>query len=58
MGIWHTDRVVGLLADGVVDEGYLLKLLPRLRAGDVELYAHPSMTAFRHEYEALVSPRV
>jgi len=58
LGVRHTGRVAGLLADGSVGEGYLLKMLPHLPSGDVELYAHPSMTAFRHEYEALVSPRV
>lgn len=58
LGIRHTDAVYGLLADGVVDEGYLLRLLPRMNVGDVELYAHPSMDRFRHEFDALVSPRV
>jgi predicted glycoside hydrolase/deacetylase ChbG (UPF0249 family) len=32
--------------------------LPRLPAGDSELYSHPSLTDFRHEFEALVSRRV
>lgn len=54
----HTDAVVGLLEDGRVDEAYLLRLLPQLPSGDVELYSHPSMDRFRHEFEALVSPRV
>lgn len=58
LGIRHTDVVFGLLADGQVDEAYLLRVLPRLPAGVVELYSHPSMDRFRHEYEALVSPRV
>ncbi|MBL9127858.1 MAG: ChbG/HpnK family deacetylase, partial [Verrucomicrobiales bacterium] len=58
LGIRHTDAVFGLLADGRVDEAYLLRLLPRLPAGSIELYAHPSMDRFRHEFEALVSPRV
>lgn len=58
LGIRHTDAVYGLLADGGVDEAYLLRLLPRLPLGDVELYSHPSMGRFRHELDALVSPRV
>ncbi len=57
-GIVHTRRVFGLLQDSRVDEAFLLKLLPRLPAGDSELYSHPSLDEFRHEFEALVSPRV
>lgn len=57
-GLRHTDRVWGLQLNGRMDEGYLLRLLPRLPAGDSELYAHPSLTEFRAEYEALVSPHV
>ena len=56
--IRHTDAVFGLLADGRVDEAYLLRLLPLLPAGDLELYSHPSLDVFRHEFEALVSPEV
>ena len=48
----------GLLQDSHVDEAYLLKLLPRLPAGDSELYSHPSLDKFKHEFEALISPRV
>jgi hypothetical protein len=29
-----------------------------LPEGDSELYSHPSMDEFRHEFDALVSPRV
>jgi len=29
-----------------------------LPAGDSELYSHPSLNGFRHEFEALISPRV
>lgn len=54
----YTDAVFGLLAGGAVSERYLLDLLPHLPRGDSELYAHPSMDRFRHEFEALVSPRV
>ncbi len=54
----HTHRVFGLLRNGRVDEAYLMRLLPRLPAGDSELYAHPSLTDFRDEFEALISPRV
>jgi hypothetical protein len=41
-----------------VDEEYVLKLLPELPPGDSELYSHPSLDEFKHEFEALVSPRV
>lgn len=58
LGIRHTDAVFGLLQDGRVDEAYVLDLLPRLPPGTHELYAHPSMDRFRHEYEAFASPRV
>ena len=56
--IRHTRFVFGLLQDGRVDEGYLVQLLERLPAGDSELYSHPSLDQFRHELDALVSPRV
>ena len=58
LGIRHTDAVFGLLQDGVVDEEYLLRLLPALPRGDSELYSHPSMNHFKHELDALISPRV
>jgi hypothetical protein len=35
-----------------------LKLLPELPEGDSELYSHPSLDTFKHEFDALVSPRV
>lgn len=57
-GIGFTDRVFGLLQNGRVDEEFLLKLITRLPPGDSELYSHPSTGEFRHELEALVSPRV
>lgn len=57
-GIRHTAHVFGLLQNGRVDEDYVLRLLPRLPPGDSELYSHPSLTEFRHEFEALVSRRV
>jgi hypothetical protein len=41
-----------------VDEDYILKLLPELPPGDSELYSHPSLDEFKHEFDALVSPRV
>jgi hopanoid biosynthesis associated protein HpnK len=56
--IRHTRHVFGLLQNGRVHEDYVTKLLPRLPAGDSELYCHPSLDEFKHEYEALVSPRV
>jgi hypothetical protein len=41
-----------------VDEDYVLKLLVDLPPGDSELYSHPSLDKFKHEFAALVSPRV
>jgi hypothetical protein len=46
------------MQDSRVDEPFVLKLLPRLPAGDSELYSHPSLDKFKHEFDALVSPRV
>jgi chitin disaccharide deacetylase len=57
-GIRHTARVFGLLQNARVDEAYVAKLLPRLPAGDSELYSHPSLDEFKPEFDALVSPRV
>jgi hopanoid biosynthesis associated protein HpnK len=54
----HAQRVFGLLEDSRVDEAYVLKLLPVLPDGDSELYSHPSLDKFKHEFDALVSPRV
>ncbi|MBI3877038.1 MAG: hopanoid biosynthesis-associated protein HpnK [Verrucomicrobia bacterium] len=56
--IRHTGRVFGLLQNARVDESYVAKLLPLLPAGDSELYSHPSLDDFKHEFDALVSPRV
>jgi predicted glycoside hydrolase/deacetylase ChbG (UPF0249 family) len=56
--IRHTRRVFGLLQDSRVDEAFILKLLPRLPDGDSELYSHPSLNEFKHEFDALISPRV
>jgi hypothetical protein len=57
-GIRHAQISFGLLQDSHVDEAYVLKLLPELPAGDSELYSHPSLDEFKHEFDALVSPRV
>jgi len=57
-GIRHTRVVFGLMQDSRVDESFILELLPRLPAGDCELYSHPSLVQFRHEFDALISPRV
>jgi hopanoid biosynthesis associated protein HpnK len=57
-GIRHTRRVFGLLQNARVDESYVTLLLPRLPAGDSELYSHPSLDEFKHEFDALVSARV
>ncbi|HSY43053.1 MAG TPA: hopanoid biosynthesis-associated protein HpnK [Candidatus Acidoferrum sp.] len=56
--IKHAQITFGLLQDGRVDEEYVLKLLPELPEGDSELYAHPSLDKFKHEFNALISPRV
>lgn len=57
-GIKHAQITFGLLQDGRVDEDYILKLLPELPPGDSELYSHPSLDKFRHEFDAFISPRV
>ncbi|MDR3459285.1 MAG: hopanoid biosynthesis-associated protein HpnK [Verrucomicrobiae bacterium] len=57
-GIKHAQITFGLLQDSHVDEDYLLKLLPELPPGDSELYSHPSLDKFKHEYDALISRRV
>jgi chitin disaccharide deacetylase len=57
-GMRRADRVFGLLEDSRVTEEFILKLLPELPAGNSELYSHPSLDEFRHEYHALVSVRV
>jgi hopanoid biosynthesis associated protein HpnK len=57
-GIKHTPNVFGLMQDSHVDEAYITKLLPLLPAGDSELYSHPSLDKFKHEFDALVSPVV
>lgn len=57
-GLRHTRHVFGLLQDGLVDEAFLCGLLPRLPAGDSEVYSHPSLDEFPHEAAALLSPKV
>jgi hopanoid biosynthesis associated protein HpnK len=56
--IHHTHRVFGLLQNARVDETYILKLLAKLPPGDSELYSHPSLDDFKHEFDALISARV
>jgi hopanoid biosynthesis associated protein HpnK len=56
--IKHADITFGLLQDSRVHEDYILRLLPELPPGDSELYSHPSLDKFKHEFDALVSPRV
>jgi hopanoid biosynthesis associated protein HpnK len=56
--IRHAQITFGLLQNSRVDENYILKLLPELPSGDSELYSHPSLDEFKHEFDALVSPRV
>jgi hopanoid biosynthesis associated protein HpnK len=57
-GIRHTQFVFGLLQNARVDEAFVRALLPRLPAGDSELYSHPSLDEFRNELAALISPHV
>jgi hopanoid biosynthesis associated protein HpnK len=57
-GIKHAQLTFGLLQDSRVDEEFILKLLPELPPGDSELYSHPSLGKFKHEFAALISPRV
>ena len=57
-GIQHAQITFGLLQTARVDEAYVLKLLPELPTGDSELYSHPSVDNFKHEFTALISPRV
>jgi len=57
-GIRHAQITFGLLQNARVDGEYILKLLPELPPGDSELYSHPSLDEFKHEFDALVSPRV
>jgi hopanoid biosynthesis associated protein HpnK len=56
--IRHTATVFGLLQNARVDAAFVAKLLPRLPAGDSELYSHPSLDHSRNEYDALVSPAI
>jgi hopanoid biosynthesis associated protein HpnK len=56
--IGHAQITFGLLQNAHVDENYILKLLPELPPGNSELYSHPSLNEFKHEFDALVSPRV
>ena len=57
-GIAHAQITFGLLQNARVNEEYVLKLLPELPDGDSELYSHPSLDNFKHEFDALVSPHV
>jgi hopanoid biosynthesis associated protein HpnK len=54
------ERVYGLRATGCLEESEWLRLLPRLRAHVVEIYAHPSRDteSGRREEAALRSPAV
>ena len=58
LDIKHTDAVFGLLQDARVDESYLERLIPKLPAGISEIYSHPSLDRFKHEMDALISPRI
>jgi chitin disaccharide deacetylase len=56
--IRHTRAVFGLLQNARVDAAYVRKLLPRLPAGDSELYSHPSLDQFKNELDALIDPAI
>jgi hopanoid biosynthesis associated protein HpnK len=56
--IRYTQHVFGLLQNGLMNETYIQKLLTQLPPGDCELYSHPSLDEFKHEYDALVIPAV
>lgn len=58
MDIRHTGAVFGLMQDAMVDESYLYQLLPALPEGVSEIYSHPSLDRFKHEMDALISPRI
>jgi chitin disaccharide deacetylase len=57
-GIKFAPLVFGNLQDGHVDEAFILGLLEKLPPGNSELYSHPSLDQFKHEFDALVSPKV
>jgi chitin disaccharide deacetylase len=57
-GFRHTRFVFGLLQNARVDTAYVRRLMPLLPDGDSELYSHPSLDEFKHEFEALISPEV
>jgi len=56
--IKHTHSVFGLLQSDRMNEDYICRLLPLLPAGDSELYSHPSLEEYKHEFDALISPRI
>jgi chitin disaccharide deacetylase len=54
----HTQVVFGLLQNRHVDEAYITGLLPGLKPGNYELYAHPSLDKAPHELAAFTSAKV
>jgi hopanoid biosynthesis associated protein HpnK len=56
--IRHTEAVFGLLQNARVDAAFVAQLLPRLPAGDSELYSHPALDQFKHEFDALINPDI
>ncbi len=58
LGTRHADAVFGLLQNARVNEDYLLRLLPQMPAGDIEIYSHPCLEKFPDEFAALTSPFV
>lgn len=57
-GIKHADYTFGLLQNGRVNEGYLLRILENLFPGTFELFCHPDEDEHAHELAALTSPKV
>lgn len=58
----YLERVYGLLQTGQITEDYLLDLIPRIQANQVEIYAHPALVpppkSGTVELAALLSDRV
>lgn len=54
-GVRVADAVFGLLQNGRMDEDFLLRLLPRLPSGLVEVYSHPTTAGPAAEFRALTS---
>ncbi|HYE31719.1 MAG TPA: hopanoid biosynthesis-associated protein HpnK [Methylomirabilota bacterium] len=56
--IRYTDKVYGLLQNAKVDAPFINSLLRDIGPGNYELYSHPSLDEFKHEFDGLVSSAV